>query len=86
MLFQALYTIPSERQLIEQLGYHLLFRWFVGLSIDASPWDARLFIKNHDRLLARDVAAQFLAAVLGQPRLERIFFADPALIEAWTKP
>ena len=57
LLLQAFYTIRSERQLMEQLGYNLLFRWFVGLSMDAPVWDATVYSKNRDRLVAGDVAA-----------------------------
>jgi len=91
LLLEAFYAIPSEWQLIEQLGYNLLFRWFVGLTIDAPLWDAGVFIKDRKRLLTSDVAAQFLAAVLSQPRVESLlssqhFCVDRALIETWTKP
>jgi transposase len=91
LLLEALYAVRSEGQLIEQLGYNLLFRWFVGLSLDAPPWDAREFIKNREHLLASDVAAQFLAAVLSEPRVEALlsnasFSVDRALIEAGTTP
>ena len=90
LLLEALYTIPSERQLIEQLGYNLLFRWFVGLSIDGPTWDAGVFNQYRKRLLTSG-AAQFLAAVISQPRVERLltsdhFSIDTALIEAWTRP
>jgi transposase len=68
LLLQAFYSIRSERQLMEQLDYNLLFRWFVGLSMDASVWDATVFTKNRDRLLEGDVASQFLAAVVAQAR------------------
>ena len=62
-LLQILYTIRSERQLMEQLDYNLLFRWFVGLSLDAVVWDVTVFTKNRERLIAGDIAAQFMAAV-----------------------
>ena len=88
MLLQAFYSIRSERQLMERLDYDLLFRWFVGLGIDDAVWDHSTFSKNRDRLLAGDVAAKFLAAVLGQPRVKRLlssehFSVDGTLIEAW---
>jgi transposase len=91
LLLEACYAIPSEGQLIEQLGYNLLFRWFVGLTIDAPPWDPGAFVKERKRLLKSDAAAQFLAAVLSQPRVESLlsnqhFSVDSALIETWTKP
>jgi transposase len=88
LLLQAFYSVRSERQLIEQLDYNLLFRWFVGLSMDAAIWDVTVFTKNRDRLLAGDVAAKFMAAVLSQPRVRRLlsdehFSVDGTLIEAW---
>lgn len=88
LLLQAFYTVRSERQLIEQLDYNLLFRWFVGLSMDAPVWDVTVFTKNRERLLAGDVATQFLAAVLNQPRVRVLlsdehFSLDGSLIEAW---
>ena len=55
-LLQAFYSIRSERQLMEQIGYNLLFRWFVGPAMDAPVWDATTFSKNRDRLLDGDVA------------------------------
>jgi len=89
LLLEAFYTIRSERQLMEQLSYNLLFRWFVGLSIDAPIWDVRAFTKNREQLLASDVARQFLAAVLSQPRVSSLlsneyFSLDGRLIETWT--
>src|SRR5579871_3487357 len=59
LLLQVLYTVRSERLLMEQLEYNLLFRWFVGLDMDDPVWDATVFTKNRDRLLAGDVAAGF---------------------------
>ena len=64
LLLQAFYTVRSERQLMEQLDYNLLFRWFVGLSADDPVWDATVFCKNRDRLLDGDIAAKFFAGVL----------------------
>lgn len=64
LLLQAFYSVRSERQLMEQLDYNLLFRWFVGLSMDAPVWDATVFSKNRARLLAGEIAAKFMAAVL----------------------
>jgi transposase len=72
LLLQAFYTVRSERQLMEQLDYNLLLRWFVGLSMDAPIWDVTVFTKNRERLLAGDVAAKFLATVLGQPRVKTL--------------
>jgi transposase len=88
MLLQAFYSIRSERQLTERLEYDLLFRWFVGLGVDDAVWDHSTFSKNRDRLLAGDIAAKFLAAVLSQPRVKRLlssehFSVDGTLIEAW---
>jgi transposase len=88
MLLQAFYSIRSERQLMERLDFDLLFRWFVGLGIDDPVWDHSVFSKNRDRLLDGDVAAQFLSAVLAQPRVKRLlsndhFSVDGTLIEAW---
>jgi transposase len=88
LLLQAFFGIRSERQLMEQLGYNLLFRWFVGLSMDAPVWDASSFSKNRDRLLDGDVAQRFLAAVVAQPRLAALmsdehFSVDGTLIQAW---
>src|SRR5215813_3358155 len=65
-LLEAFYTIRSERQLLEQLGYNLLFRWFVGLSLDAVVWDVTVFTKNRERLIEGDIARKFMAAVLSQ--------------------
>lgn len=88
MLLQAFYSIRSERQLMERLEYDLLFRWFVGLGIDDAVWDHSTFSKNRDRLLAGDIAAKFLGAVLARPRVKRLlssehFSVDGTLIEAW---
>lgn len=87
-LLQAFYTIRSERQLMEQIDYNLLYRWFVGLGVDDAVWDHSTFSKNRDRLLDADVAAKFLAAVLDHPRVKRLlsdehFSVDGTLIEAW---
>ena len=68
LLLQVLYTVRSERLLMEQLDYNLLFRWFVGLSIDNPVWDVTVFTKNRDRLLEAEVAEAFFAAVLAQAR------------------
>ena len=68
LLLQVLYTIRSERQLVEQLQYNLLFQWFVGLSLDDAVWDATTFTKNRDRLLTGDIAEAFFQEVLAQAR------------------
>jgi transposase len=88
MLLQAFYSIRSERQLMERLEFDLLFRWFVGLGVDEPVWDHSSFSKNRDRLLAGDIAAKFLAAVVAQPQVKRLlssehFSVDGTLIEAW---
>ena len=88
LLVQAFYSVRSERQLMEQLDYNLLFRWFVGLSVDEPVWDPTVFSKNRERLLAGDVAAEFMAAVLMLPEVERLlsqehFSVDGTLIQAW---
>lgn len=88
LLLQAFYSIRSERQLMEQLDYNLLFRWFVGLSMDAAVWDPTVFSKNRERLIAGDVATRFLAAVLNQERVRALlsdehFSVDGTLIDAW---
>lgn len=88
LLLQAFYTVRSERQLMEQLDYNLLFRWFVGLSADDSVWDATVFCKNRDRLLDGDIAAKFFTSVLNLPQVSKLlssehFSVDGTLIEAW---
>jgi transposase len=77
LLLQAFYTIRSERQLMEQLNYTLLFRWFVGRSVDDPVWVPTVFSKNRDRLLEGDIAAAFLAAVLDLPRVEALLSDEP---------
>lgn len=88
LLLQAFYSIRSERQLMEQLDYNLLFRWFVGLSVDATIWDVTVFTKNRDRLLEGKVATKILSAVVAQARRRDLlsdehFSVDGTLIEAW---
>jgi transposase len=88
LLLQVLYTVRSERLLMEQLDYNFLFRWFVGLSIDEPVWDVTVFTKNRDRLLKSEVAEAFFAAVLGQARQQELlsdehFTVDGTLIDAW---
>jgi transposase len=89
LLLQAFFTIRSERQLMEQLTYNILFRWFVGLSIEAPVWDVTVFTKNRDRLLEGDIASGFLRAILADPQVGRLlsndhFSVDGTLIEAWS--
>ena len=88
LLLQALYTIRSERQLMEQLDYNLLFRWFVGLGMDDPVWVPTTFTKNRDRLLEGDIAAAFFEAVLIHADSARLlsdehFTVDGTLLEAW---
>ena len=88
LLLQAFYSIRSERQLVERIELDLLFRWFVGLGVDDPVWDATTFTKNRDRLLQGDVALQFLATVLAQPRVKGLlstehFSVDGTLLEVW---
>jgi transposase len=88
LLLQILYTIRSERMLMEQLDYNLLFRWFIGLNMDDAVWDATVFTKNRDRMLSADVARLFFEAVVEQARLmgllsDEHFSVDGTLIEAW---
>ena len=88
LLLQAFYSIRSERQLMEQLDFNLLFRWFVGLGLDDAVWDASTFAKNRDRLLAADVSAKLLRGVVEHKRVRRLlsrdhFSVDGTLIEAW---
>lgn len=88
LLLQALFLVRSERQLMEQITYNMMFRWFVGLSMDAPVWDVTVFTKNRDRLLAGDVARGFLAALLADPQVKPLlsdehFSVDGTLIEAW---
>ena len=88
LLLQVLYTIRSERMLMEQLEYNLLFRWFVGLSMDEPVWVPTVFTKNRDRLLDGDVAQKFFDQVLKQAQeagllSDEHFSVDGTLIEAW---
>ena len=88
LLLQVLYSVRSERMLMEQLNYNLLFRWFVGLNMDDAIWDATVFSKNRQRLLAGDIAEAFFEAVLKQARQRELlsdehFTVDGTLLEAW---
>ena len=78
LLLQVLYTVRSERLLMEQLHYNLLFRWFVGLGMDDSVWVPTVFSKSRDRLLGSDIAAAFFDAVVDQAK------AAPTSISPWT--
>jgi transposase len=86
LLLQAFYSVRSERQLVEQLDYNLLFRWFVGLGMDDAVWNHAVFSKNRDRLLNSEVAQQFFTAVNEQARpfmSDDHFTVDGTLIQAW---
>jgi len=88
LLLQLLYTIRSERMLMEQLEYNLLFRWFVGLTANEPVWHPTVFTKNRDRLLQGAVSEEFFSLVVEQARAKRLlsdehFTVDGTLIEAW---
>ena len=88
LLLQAFYTIRSERQLMEQLDYNLLYRWFVGLGVDDPVWVPTVFTKNRDRLLEADVARKFLAELLAHKEVRALlsdehFSVDGTQIAAW---
>src|SRR5229473_2675025 len=88
LLLQALYSVRSERMLMEQLNYNLLFRWFVGLNMDDSVWDVTVFTKNRERLLDGDIAEAFFQALLNQAHARNLlsdehFTVDGTLLEAW---
>jgi len=87
-LLQAFFSVRSERMLMEQINYNLLFRWFVGLPMDAEVWHPTVFTHNRDRLMDADVAREFLAALLALPQVRKLlssehFSVDGTLIEAW---
>jgi transposase len=87
-LLQMLYSIRSERLLMEEIDYSMLYRWFVGLNLDEEVWDPTTFTKNRDRLLQADVAKEFLAQVVAQARQRGLtsdehFTVDGTLLEAW---
>jgi len=88
LLLQVLYTVRSERMLMEQLEYNLLFRWFVGLNMDEAVWVPTVYSKNRDRLMEGDIAEKFFDQVLDQARRGELlsdehFSVDGTLIEAW---
>jgi transposase len=88
LTLQVLYSLRSERLLMEQLDYNLLFRWFVGLTMDETVWDVTVFTKNRERLIEGEVAQKFFMVVLGQAREKELlsdehFTVDGTLIEAW---
>jgi transposase len=87
-LIQMLYSVRSERLLMEEIDYSVLFRWFVGMNLDEPVWDVTVFTKNRDRLLDGDVAREFLVEVVSQAREKNLtsdehFTVDGTLIEAW---
>ena len=87
-LLQMLYSVRSERLLMEEIDYSILFRWFVGLNLDEAVWDATTFTKNRDRLLEGSVAREFLVQVVGRAReaglvSDEHFTVDGTLLEAW---
>lgn len=88
LLLQLLYSVRSERLLIEQLDYNLLFRWFVGLGVDDPVWHPTTFTQNRDRLLEQEISRKFFSAVLGQAKAGGLlssehFTVDGTYIEAW---
>src|SRR5881409_757322 len=88
LLLQVLYTIRSERLLMEQLDYNLLFRWFVGLEMDDPVWNATVFTKNRERLLGGEIARAFFDRVVAEARERGLlsdehFTIDGTLVEAW---
>ena len=88
LLLQALYTVRSERLLMEEIDYSILYRWFIGLSLDEPIWSPTVFSKNRDRLLTGDIASAFFDAVLRQAREAALlsdehFTVDGTLLEAW---
>jgi transposase len=87
-VLQMLYSIRSERQLVEQLQYNLLYQWFVGLSLDDAVWDASTFSKNRERLLDGEIAQGFFTAILADAEQQHLlsaehFTVDGTLLEAW---
>ncbi len=87
-LVQILFSVCSERQLMEQMQYNLLFRWFVGLGIDDPVWVPTVFTKNRDGLLTTDMSRKFLAAILAHREVEPLlsdehFWVDGTLVQAW---
>jgi len=88
LLLQVLYGLRSERQLMEQVDFNLLYRWFVGLAMDEAAWDATVYSKNRDRLLQGEVSQRLLVAVVEQARAQSLlseehFTVDGTLLEAW---
>jgi transposase len=87
-LLMILYSILSERQLMEQIDFNILYRWFVGLEMDEAVWDGKVFSKNRERLIAGEASRQFLLAVIAQARGQQLlseehFTVDGTLLQAW---
>ena len=83
-----LYSVRSERLLVEEIDYNILFRWFVGLNLDDAVWDATVFTKNRDRLLEAEVAREFLSRIVAYARQQgwtsdEHFTVDGTFLEAW---
>jgi transposase len=88
LLLQVLFTVRSERQLMERIDYDLMFRWFVGLELDEPVWDVTVFTKNRDRLLEGEIAQGFFGAVLAEAKQRQLlspehFTIDGTLVRAW---
>ena len=87
LLLQVLYSVRSERMLMEQLDFNLLFRWFVGLNMDDAIWDVTVFTKNRERLLDADIAEAFFQAVLKQARQQNLLsdehFTVSIVVQSW---
>src|SRR3982751_2997474 len=91
LLLMVLYTIRSERRLMEELEYNFLYRWFVGLGMDEAVWDATVFCKNRERFIDGEVARLFFDAVIEQASTADLlsqehFRVDGTLMEAWASP
>ena len=86
LLLQCFYSVRSERQLMERLDFDLLFRWFVGLGVDDPVWDASVFSKNRDRLLAGEVAQRFLAELVALPEVRATARGTSRARSARTRP
>src|SRR6184192_1629303 len=88
LLLQAFYSVRSERLLMEQLDYNLLFRWFVGMGMDDPVWDATTFTKNRERLLSGDLTQRFLEEIVAEARSRGLtsdehFSVDGTMVQAW---
>ena len=88
LILQSLYGLRSERLLCEQLGYNMLFRWFVGLGVENKPWDHSTYTKNRDRLIEHEVVRELFSRVLDQAKAKGLlssehFSVDGTLVRAW---